>query len=410
MTERSDNSSSVPLRAPKPHVAATRNSLSRQASSSFSTLDDSHGQLPQIPAMPRNVHSPAQPVLADLSTWYQQQTSTPESLATAYGAAHGQPNAVYDSIDWMTPPKSSFPVAPMGAFAAPQPQASGGHNSFATVQLQQQLAQLQLQQQQDHVALQQQMLLAQIQAAQELRAKADMQASMQAQHHKSQSQMAHETPHNSMLFGSSPRRGARSGTPLGHSRSPLQLPEDVTKAMSAVNHIRQVEQSQRESSRSPLTSPARANERRSATPSIVIDGSRLPTYGSESPSNLRAIGAGSPQQFDPRYGHGRRSPALRNNASKRASMNELGVGQAPMSRTETTSRPKSLSAASLNSSSSGLVHHPRRQPRGPPMESFFANNFLARRSIRTRREAMSKLVSSARAPSFGSPLPVSSSD
>ena len=34
------------------------------------------------------------------------------------------------------------------------------------------------------------------------------------------------------------------------------------------------------------------------------------------------------------------------------------------------------------------------------MDAFFANNFLARRSLRTRREAMSKLCASPRASIF----------
>lgn len=403
MSQAPANSSPVPLRAPKPHVAATQKSLTRQASSSFSTIDDSYGQLPHISTAAGRIHSPAQAVIPDVPPWFPQQTSTPETLATAYGAAYGQPNAVYDSVDWVNATQSPYSTAPMNALGVAQPPVIGGQDSFATAQLQQQLAQLQLQQQQDHVALQQQMLLAQIQAAQELRAKADIQAAMQAHQLKNQGQRVHDIPHNPMLFGSSPRRGARSITPVSNPRSQLQLPEDVTKAMSAVNHIRQVEQSQRESSKSPVTSPARVHERRSVTPSIVIEGKRLPTHFPESPSNIRAVGSGSPQPSDARYGQGRKSPALRESTSKRASMNELGVGRAPAGRSEPTSRPKSLSAANLNMSSSGLVHHPRRQPRGPPMESFFANNFLARRSIRTRREAMSKLVSSARAPSFGTP-------
>lgn len=400
-----ENTASVPLKAPKPHVAATERNLSKQASSSFGPIDNDLSQLSYEYGLTGRVRSPQPPLMPDMTQWYVNQTSTPESLAMAYGATHGQPNAEYGSIDWLNNTQSPYVAPQMTTYTWPQHQTFGGRNSFATAQLQQQLAQLQLQQQQDHVALQQQMLLAQIQAAQELRAKADLKTAMQAQHARAQTQKAHELPQNPMLFGSSPRRGLRNNTPIGHARSPMQLPEDVTKAMSAVSHIRQVEQSRRESSQSPQQSGSRG-ERRSLTPSIVIDGSHVPNQADAiSSASLRA---GSPQPQEPRYAQGRRSPAPRETSSKRTSMNEIGVGRAPMLRSEGTSRPKSLSAAGV-SQFSALVHHPRRQPRGPPMESFFANNFLARRSIRTRREAMSKLVASPRAPSFGNaPLPATS--
>lgn len=392
-----ENAESVPLKAPKPHVAATERNLSKQASSSFAQIDNDLSQLSYEYVLSGRVRSPQQPFMPDMTQWYANQATTPETLAMAYGATHGQPNAEYDSIDWLNSTQSPYVVPQMTTYTWPQNQTFGGHNSFATTQLQQQLAQMQLQQQQDHVALQQQMLLAQIQAAQELRAKADLKIAMQAQHARAQTQKAHDLPQNPLLFGSSPRRGLRNNTPIGRARSPMQLPEDVTKAMSAVSHMRQVEQSQRESSRSPQQSGSRG-ERCSLTPSIVIGGSHVPNQVDAMSSAL--LRAGSPQPQDPRYVQGRRSPASRDTSSKRASMNELGVGRAPMLRSEGTSRPKSLSAAG-GSQSSALVHHPRRQPRGPPMESFFANNFLARRSIRTRREAMSKLVASPRAPSFG---------
>lgn len=255
--------------------------------------------------------------------------------------------------------------------------------------------------------------------------------------------MSQELPQNpKMLFGSSPRREARGsstgapGSTAPHRvRSPLQksigehresspstgsdrfhkmqLPPDVTNAMASMNLIRQsqgqpspstpVRPSQRPKSyggrekrdsdlrmsslgasgRSPdvtrISTPPRTEQSgerssRNLTPSIIIDNAGTSdTQECRQDRRMRNSFAGT-------------SPDTEH---KRRSLAELGAGRAPRN-----------TESSGEQAQQQIVHYPRRQPRGPPMESFFANNFLARRSIRTRREAMTKLCASPRVPSF----------
>ena len=128
--------------------------------------------------------------------------------------------------------------------------------------------------------------------------------------------------------------------------------------------------------------------RRNLTPSIVIDEVNLEPSDDALTRKVNSVGMRMGPRTATVVHEIRVSPQdsmyLGNNSEKISSV-----------RGSDSSRPSSAQG----------VHpppliQPRRQPRGPPMDAFFANNFLARRSLRTRREAMSKLCASPRAPAF----------
>lgn len=239
-----------------------------------------------------------------------------------------------------------------------------------------------------------------------------------------------------------------------------QLPPDVSKAMSTMNALRQqhagdqsYDGSDSSFSRSPRpnsyggrdrnresgnmaqggmrsesrrTSTVQRNEKqygmdtperhRAVTPSIVIESaSQIPSLPHPPlPADVNAVGmrigqrtmpvvdspGGNAHSRQPDTHHGGENlPSTPNNRQdKRQSYHELGAGKPSSRPSDAGPRPGS----SPQPPHTALIQ-PRRQPRGPPMESFFANNFLARRSLRTRREAMSKLCSSPRAASFSGP-------
>lgn len=412
---------------------------------------------PQTPSTQHPTMDPAWAGVPDMQQWqaFATQTNNLGALAEAYGASHGQPHAAHDGLDWthspygMLPPGNpamspmmagvpgiQFPVSPAQPMSVVQSQMLLQQQQHLQKQ-QQQLSQQQqqLQQQDDQVALQQQMLLAQIQAIQDMRAQNKPQAETPP--------MNQELPQNSkMLFGSSPRRGTR-GSPSGASsattpnrvRSPLQnsvgehrepspsvgsdrfhqmqLPPDVTNAMASMNLIRQ---SQGQSSPSTPAHPSQrpksygGREKRDSDLRMASFGasgkspdvSRISTPpraeqgGERSSRNLtpsiiinNAVVAEAKERGQGRPTRNSLAGASPDTEHKRRSLAELGVGRAPRN-----------TEGSGDQAQQQIVHYPRRQPRGPPMESFFANNFLARRSIRTRREAMTKLCASPRAPSF----------
>ncbi|WFD31868.1 hypothetical protein MSPP1_002908 [Malassezia sp. CBS 17886] len=357
----------------------------------------------------------------------------------------------------------SVPMAPAyPQWQGPMPNPVG--------QLSQQLAAVQLQNQQhEQVAMQQNMLLAQIQAAQELRAQAERQSAPPPRPLSPVPISQPARPRSPLPTTPRPGSGSSLGVSLGATpeaeRVPaMQLPEDVSNAMSAMQVIKQAgekgrdvddmqcwrnsrpnsyagrdrnrdsgswlqgspgQSARRDGSRLSsahrrevaFETPERGN-RKSFTPSIVIDRSGVESQDATGegaislPSDASAMGIRIGQCMPHKGMDMTHSPESKSSPMSR-SVEALGRAQSPLAagselprvdRERKRSSYSELSAGkSRNDPGTVTLIHPRRQPRGPPMESFFANNFLARRSLRTRREAMSKLCASPRARRFSSP-------
>ena len=451
--------------------------------------------MPNYPPMPADAMGRAAGV-PDMMQWPMAGAPNNASmLADAYGASHGQPQSGMGGMNWFNGAnpvamgdlsQSSFGMPFVGGGPAGMPNAP----QLSAAQLAQQLNALHLQNQQnEQILMQQNKLLAQIQAAQELRAQAELEASttlLQQQQQQQQNNpllqfaQSHHIPtdlptNRRHAISSRPKSSSEQVPPQSHSPNPTrasapqgnrfgssspsvslpsggQLPPDLSKALSAMNAIRQsagdahndtpdssFSQSPRptsysgrdrnresgnwaQSSRSDArrTSAVQRNERtqefhtpdrsQASPPSIIIDRAGMET-GTLSPLppsipvDVNSVGMRIGQRIVPgvnaESNAGAALPSTPNSRpDKRHSYSELGVNKSGNARgsEQVSPRPMSMSAATQTP-----LIQPRRQPRGPPTESFFANNFLARRSLRTRREAMSKLCASPRAASFSGP-------
>lgn len=392
----------------------------------------------------------------DMMQWQTMasQINNTSMLAEAYGAMHGQPQSSAYSMEWLNNANTPMMMDPANQpNAFPHLVQYPGQNlmmSAQVAQLQQQLNAIQLQnQQQKRVTLQQNLLLAQIQNAQEVQVQAERQAALQQLQSSLNSSSRYSHTENNI-----PRRtqtpnmtntqrctASNHSSGVAHSKSPNavershspQLPADVSKAMEAVQNLRQM--SYEEGTESGV-SDSRSSRNMRANSHIIRDrhdqdswgasNSTLPrrndirhtsTHNTDSERISRSImpsiiiGSTDQDQFS------RKANAVGMRIGRRTAPMDSGLDLSNSSFSEIT-EPSSADKDDNNmghaevptrpSSSACTLIHPRRQPRGPPMESFFANNFLARRSLRTRREAMSKLCASPRAASF-SGLKVSTS-
>lgn len=433
-------------------------------------------------------------VMPDMIQWPMVgQPNNASALADAYGATHGQPQSGMAGLDWFNSANAAIMAdmsqSPFGMPNGYQQMPSVPANQqFHPAHLTQQLNALHLQNQQnEQIMKQQNKLLAQIQAAQERRALAELEATsaLQQQHTNNpvtQFAQIHHIPHDlpsNPRHAIAPRPKQAQGQHSDRSRSPgsvldsrspgdrrsgasspfgtahgSQLPPEVSKAMSIMNALRQQsndshsESSDSSFNRSPRPNsytfrdrnrdngswaqgnrsesrhvsnlprnekyfnPETPERNRASTPSIVIDQSSVenPTLPPlPNPADANAVGmrigqrivpgisdTSLPRHPDTQYADN--LPSTPNNRpDKRQSYSELSAGKPGQAR---YSEPINSRPTSSPASSHTTLIQPRRQPRGPPMESFFANNFLARRSLRTRREAMSKLCASPRAASF----------
>ncbi|WFD41579.1 hypothetical protein MPSI1_000210 [Malassezia psittaci] len=373
-------------------------------------------------------------------------------LADAYGASHGQPQYGIGGTPWYD-----------GTAAAQYPAMVGmpGALPYSAAQVAQQMDAMHLQSQQnEQIIHQQNQLLAQIQAAQQARARAELEQQHGGQpssdhHHESPSTRS-ATSHPTLPDSPVDRRRAVSPLPSSNASSNTRrasgapFPAEVSQAMNAMNAIRY---SNHDISHDPSTtspehssrpnsyagrernrvsgfvgqSSSRKDARRTSNlyqpesesperhrsstptpPSIVIDPTSMESPSSSmSKSPLRvdinSVGMRMGQRIIPGMSHDSypdSSPSSNETrADKRHSYTDLGVNRS----SHRNSRPISPRPASVSGPVQAPLIQPRRQPRGPPTDSFFANNFLARRSLRTRREAMSKLCASPRASSFSAP-------
>jgi hypothetical protein len=385
---------------------------------------------------------------------YNPQTNPSSMLADAYGATHGQPQPAAANLDWYNGLAASMlidprthPAALPSALVQPQPSYMDMYH-VSPPQLTQKMNQLHLQsQQQEQVAVQRRLLMSQFQQAQEQRLLADHQnTSMYLPHSglmmndaQSKQSIVDPNPDGFYLKSRVPvSNGKTAGpdetfisfmsTPEGKNQiyenntspntSTLEKASNESSSPSESTNLRTGVRSRpvsftsrdlrQESIGSPInhTSPqaelrlpsalrrgedaheSSVERRRNLTPSIVIDEVNLEPSDDALTRKVNSVG----MRMGPRTAtvvheiqvSPQESMYLGNNSEKISSV-----------RGSDLSRPSSAQG----------VHpppliQPRRQPRGPPMDAFFANNFLARRSLRTRREAMSKLCASPRAPAF----------
>lgn len=350
------------------------------------------------------------------------------TLADAYGASHGQPQAGTPNLDWINGMAVSM-LADPSAQAHPYGGYMLGHSAVpSTVYgpspqlLAHQLSQMQLQNASyDQITAQQNLLLSQIRQA-------------QAQRSQAQSEMRSDLSSNlsvgdSSTFSTGTQPLSFSGIEAADSSmtSQQQLHPDLTKALSAMEAIRQQYHEKHTSTekrspnmpRSPrpnsfagrdncdsshLATPMRSdgkrysaqqrndmefpNRRRSITPSIVIDQVNVEATDEDLEKKANSVG----MRLGPRIATVVHEVTPTDTLSYPANTPE----RIPTRTTDSTRHSNTQAATQP------MIIQPRRQPRGPPTESFFANNFLARRSLRTRREAMSKLCASPRAHNFGS--------
>lgn len=367
-------------------------------------------------------------ISSDMMPWnvFPGQINT---LADAYGASHGQPQAGAPNLDWLNGIAVSM-LADPAAQAQPCGNYMMGPNPIppnmygpSPQLLAHQLAQLQLQSApQDPVNAQQNLMLSQIQQAQAQAQRAQQfQAQMQSELAQNRAAMDSSHLRNRPLSFS----GIEAVDPSKTMQQ--QLHPDLTKALSAMDAIRQqyhdkhasAEKKSAGASRSPrpssfagrdsrdssyLATPMRSDakrypsqqrndldfseQRRSVTPSIVIDQINVEAADEDLERKANSVG----MRIGPRI-----ATVVHEVAPTDTLSYSTNTPERVPSRYADTGRPTSMQSATPPS-----LIQPRRQPRGPPTESFFANNFLARRSLRTRREAMSKLCASPRAQNFGS--------
>jgi len=349
------------------------------------------------------------------------------TLADAYGASHGQPQAGTPSLDWMNGMAATM-LADPATQAYPYGSYLMGHNSISSNMygpspqlLVHQLAQMQLQNMtHDQIAAQQNLLLSQIQQTQVQRNQ------VQQQFHTEPS-LDHPSRDSPVLAS-----GTRPSSFLGGETADpsltmqQQLHPDLTKALSAMEAIRQQyhekhASAEKKSSHMPksprpnsfagrdncdpssLATPMRSDakkypmqqrvdkefpdHRRSVTPSIVIDQVNVEATDEDLERKANSVG----MRIGPRI------------ATVVHEVTPTDTRSFPTNTPERIStRTADTRHSTIQAGTQPTLIQPRRQPRGPPTESFFANNFLARRSLRTRREAMLKLCASPRAQNFGS--------
>ena len=368
--------------------------------------------------------------------WHSYNISANQTslLADAYGAANGQPQpGTTTSLDWVNGMSAYMlmdPSARPSSFPSPMVQQTPSNINIyqpSPSQLTQYMSQLQFQnQQQEHIAMQQNLFLSQIQHVREQRAQQAIQDQLTliqqgmpssqdptfdsntrlrtdilaARSQEAHSQHLHNGPLKEASFVSSRipevlsrRYGARSNesTPSKDSALPFQSDRDVYEDACASPSVEQSArlESKRLSSKlsNEETGDISLEKRRSMTPSIVIDQVNIEPADHDLARKVNSVG----MRMGPRTA---------------AIMHEV---QVPESNTKSKNGKESLRRSLVqdgNRPSNGQgalslpLIQPRRQPRGPPMDAFFANNFLARRSLRTRREAMSKLCASPRASIF----------
>lgn len=432
------------------NTSQARQSMSHEKSSHRRSQQGTpHASRPQSGSVPMGFGG----IVPDMMGWQPMGMSpNPASmLADAYGATHGQPQVASSAMEWYGARPAALVVDPDSAInqmANPLIAAHGTSQLTYPVhhaQLIQQFAGLQFQQQ-DPRALQQNMMLSQMQMAPGQRPVSDIPnvqmwqsppLSNKAGHRsrptstsgvpemKQRSSVHGRTAHNPTVNGNTAFLEGSDALPTRPS------PADESKAVSAMQALRQqpmesfavtespdvdtpatprpssymgrdrlrdswasspsVAQSMRiESKRfSALQRADRATDsnerRRSATPTFVIDSSNIDGADEDLARKANAVG----MRIGPRM------PATVHDVSASNDTPPHSSRDHDKSRGQDMQRPTSAQ-------NTLPIIQPRRQPRGPPMESFFANNFLARKSLRTRREAMSKLCASPRAAVFSS--------
>ena len=385
------------------------------------------GQQPGA-AVPQN-HSGFMP-------WHSYNMSANQTslLADAYGAANGQPQpGTTTSLDWVNGMSAYMlmdPSARPSSFSSPMVQQTPSNINVyqpSPSQLTQYMSQLQFQnQQQENIAMQQNLFLSQIQHAQEQRAQQAIQDQitlrqqrmspsqdsaldsnarlrtdiLSARSREAHSQHLHNGPLKEATFVSSripdvlsKRYSGHSnvGTPSKDSILPFQSDHDAYEDACPSPSVEQSArlESKRVSSKlsKEETGDISSERRRSLTPSIVIDQVNIESTDHDLARKVNSVG----MRMGPRTA---------------TIMHEV---QVPENNTKSKNGKEGLRRSlvqdgnRLGNGHSALslpLIQPRRQPRGPPMDAFFANNFLARRSLRTRREAMSKLCASPRASIF----------
>ncbi|WFC97495.1 hypothetical protein MYAM1_000209 [Malassezia yamatoensis] len=452
MTQRSDNLSQ-PLHSD--------NSTTNSRSDSGVETRDNRGKSYSSPPPPNPIgyaSMPSDPIgwnagVPDYVQWSMNGANDNTSLlADAYGATHGQPHYSLGGAPWYE-----------GTGAAQYPAMVGmpANLPYSAAQIAQQMDAMHLQSQQsEQIIHQQNQLLAQIQAAQQARARTEREqhngGPPSLGHHHESPPSRSATSHPNLPDSPVDRR--RAVSPLSSSNvssktrraSGAPLLAEVSQAMNTMNALRNSHHdlSQDSSITSP-EHPSRPNsyagrernrvsgfvgqsssrkdarrtsnlhqpdsdspERHRSTtptpPSIVIDPTSMESpNGSMSKSPLRvdinSVGMRMGQRIIPGRSHDTYPESSPNSnesqPDKRHSYTDLGINRS----SHRNSRPISPRPASVSGPVQTPLIQPRRQPRGPPTDSFFANNFLARRSLRTRREAMSKLCASPRASSFSAP-------
>lgn len=351
------------------------------------------------------------------------------SLADAYGASHGQPQAGAPNLDWMNGMAASMlvdPAAqahPYGNYMMAQNSLPSNMHAFSPQLLAHQMAQMQLQnlgQGHDQVAAQQNLLLLQIQQAQAQRSQMEGSYAVWNQPPIHQELPPNLASRESVTLDGSAHPSTFVGIEAADPSkvTQQQLHPDLMKALSAMDAIRQqyhnrhvsAEKKQSSASRSPRphsfagrdsrdssrpTTPMRfdtkrqPSQQRNVTPSIVIDQINVESTDEDLERKANSVGM-------------RIGPRIATVVHEVAPTDTLSYCSNTSERVSSRN-PETTRHATIQGAAQPIVIQPRRQPRGPPTESFFANNFLARRSLRTRREAMSKLCASPRAPSFGNP-------
>lgn len=365
---------------------------------------------------------------------YNMPASQTSLLADAYGAANGQPQpGATTNLDWVNGMSAYMlmdPSARPSSFSSPMMQQTPPNLNIyqpSPSQLTQYMSQLHLQgQQQEHIAMQQNLFLSQIQHAQDQRVQQALQDQMTlfqqemalSQDSKldsdgkqgtamlaTRSREAHlQRLHNGsskeaafLSFStpdvSSKRYDARSNEGTPSKDSPLSF-RSGRGAYEEACTSPSIEQSARlESKRmsSAFSGEEKGDisleKRRSVTPSIVIDQVNIEPADDDLARKVNSVG----MRMGPRTAAVMHEVQVSENNTK----GNHGKESSRRSLVQDGNRPSSVHGAPPL-----VLIQPRRQPRGPPMDAFFANNFLARRSLRTRREAMSKLCASPRASVF----------
>lgn len=374
---------------------------------------------------------------------YNPPITQTSMLADAYGAAHGQPQpGGTTNLDWVNG-MSAYMLMDPGARSAPLPFNMVQHPHTNMAMYQQPCAQLthymnhlqlQSQEQQDKIALQQN-LLPSIQPAQEQRLPVEHQAKLNMD--ESSSSMAFERQQADAMrtcdtgsvhknFGARPTTTHlnRQSADLGPGPSsrvysafdftspskPRVRANDATSPKGSPNNTRSIQNSSEESfafssidqsaryepkRKSALhpsdeqTSDTSFENRQSVTPSIIIDQVNITPTDDTLTRKAHSVGMRM----------GPRTATIVHEVQVPVDNAVAGSISADLSSRRSLSTDLNRTGNAQGSPSLPLIQ-PRRQPRGPPTDAFFANNFLARKSLRTRREAMLKLCASPRAPAF----------